>query len=46
MGWLPALFFFYSKTSGSIAYRVQVPNSKTAGVKGTQKKKINNNQKQ
>ena len=28
--------FFYSKTSSvSIAYRVQVPNSKTAGVKGT-----------
>ena len=33
-------YFFYSKTSSvSIAYRVQVPNSKTACVKGTRKQK-------
>ena len=39
------IYFFIAKHH-LLAYRVQVPHSKTASLKGTRKQKISNNQKQ
>ena len=40
------IYYFLIAKHHLLAYRMEVPNSKTAIVKGTRKQKINNNQKQ